>query len=122
MVDKVRKKRIGVQIQRELGVILLKNTGKPFYKQVTITSVDISADLSVAKVFFVVYNDLDVDSINKALQDDSKFFRKMLAHNINLRLTPRLNFIYDRSIVNGQRLSFLVNYAIEADKKNRDSQ
>jgi ribosome-binding factor A len=45
--------------------------------------------------------------------------RKNLAHNLNLRVTPRLTFFYDDSIRRGQVISRLINDAIAADTENK---
>jgi ribosome-binding factor A len=119
MVDHNRKKRIGEQIQHELGNVLLRNPDKPFFKQITITSVNVSADLAVAKVFFSIFDDDKVKEATEILQKYAGFLRKTLAHNINLRLTPRLSFIYDDSIKHGQIISALIDEAVAADEKQQ---
>lgn len=117
MVDDKRKKRIGEMIQHELANVLLRHTEQPLFKQITITSVNVSSDLAVAKVFFSIFDDNRVEEANNILKQAAFFLRKALAHNINLRLTPRLNFIYDDSIKRGQRMSQLIDAAIASDEK-----
>ena len=117
MVDDKRKKRIDEQIKRELGNVLLRNPKYPIFKQITITSVDVSVDLSVAKVLFSVFDEAKVTDAGKILKDESGFLRKMLARNLNLRLTPRLYFVYDDSIKKSQQLSALIDEAILKDEK-----
>lgn len=108
MVDEKRKKRIGELIQHELATVLLRHPEQPLFMQIAITAVDVSADLAVAKVFFSVFDDSKVEEAKKVLQQAAGFLRKTLAHNLNLRLTPRLNFFYDDSIKRGQRISQLI--------------
>jgi ribosome-binding factor A len=119
MVDINRKKRIGEQIQHELGNVLLRNRDKPLFSQITITSVDVSADLAIAKVFFSVFDDSKIEEAKTILQDSAGFLRKTLAHNINLRVTPRLTFIYDDSIRHGQKMSDLIDQAVAADEERQ---
>lgn len=109
MVDENRKKRISELIKHELATILLRHTERPLFTQITITSVSVSADLAVAKVFFSVFDDIKVDEAKSELQQAAGFLRKTLARNINLRLTPKLNFIYDDSIKYSQKISQLIN-------------
>ncbi len=108
MVDKNRKKRIAESIQHELAIILLRHPEQPLFVQITITAVEVSADLSVAKVFFSTFNDSKIEKTLEILQQSAGFLRKTLAHNLNLRVTPRLNFYYDDSIKYGQRISQLI--------------
>jgi len=117
MVDEKRKKRIGEMIQHELAAILLHHPEQPLFVQITITTVNVSADLAVAKVFFSVFDDSKVDEAKKVLQQAAGFLRTALAHSLNLRLTPRLSFIYDDSIKRGQKISALIDAAIAADEK-----
>lgn len=119
MVDEKRKKRISESIQHELATILLRRMEQPLFKQITITAVNVSADLSVAKVFFSVLADDKVKEAGAALQQASGFLRKSLAHSLNLRLTPRLYFVYDDSINRGQKLAALIDTAIAADEQQK---
>ncbi|MDR1057482.1 MAG: 30S ribosome-binding factor RbfA [Coxiellaceae bacterium] len=116
MPDRKRKKQIEESIQRELGVLLLRNPRQPLFPKITITAVNVAPDLAVAKVFFSVFDGINVDRAKEALQNDTKFLRRSLAHDLNLRLTPRLNFVYDESIERGRHLSDLINTAIARDK------
>ncbi|MDR1012515.1 MAG: 30S ribosome-binding factor RbfA [Coxiellaceae bacterium] len=115
MSDGRRKRRIEEYIQRELGFILLKNPRQSLFTKITITAVKIATDLSIAKVFFSVFYETDINKAKEALQSDAKFLRKMLAYNANLRLTPRLIFIYDESINRGRHLVSLIDVAIARD-------
>lgn len=117
MVNDIRKKRIGAQIQRELGIVLLRSPKRPIFKQITITGVEVSVDLAIAKIFFSIFDEARVEEAKKILQQEAGFLRKTLAHNINLRLTPRLYFAYDDSIKHGQVLSALIDAAVAEDEK-----
>lgn len=116
MVDEKRKKRIGEMIQHELATVLLRHSEQPLFAQITITAVNVSADLAVAKVFFSVFDDSKIKEAEQVLKQAAGFLRTALAHSLNLRLTPRLSFIYDDSIKRGQRISALIDAAIAADE------
>jgi ribosome-binding factor A len=121
MVDIQRKKRIDESIRHELANILLRHPEQPLFKQITITAVDVSADLAVAKVFFSVFTDEKVKEATKVLQKAAWVLRKSLARSLNLRLTPRLNFIYDESIQRGQKIAELIDAAIAADEQQKEN-
>ena len=120
MADEKRKRRIEELIQRELGRVLLIHPKHPLFTKITITAVDVSPDLSTAKVFFSVFDEAKAEEAKKTLQNEMGFLRKSLAHNVNLRLTPRLNFIYDESIIRAQKLSELINAAVAADEEKHN--
>lgn len=120
MVDEKRKKRIEEQIQRELGRVLLVHPKQALFPKITITAVNVAPDLAVAKVFFSVFDSVNIEEAKKALQSETGFLRKSLAQNINLRLTPRLHFIYDESIKRGQKLAELIDAAVAADESKHN--
>ena len=120
MVDKNRKKRIEEQIQRELGKILLSHPKHPLFIKITITAVDVSPDLANSKVFFTIFDSKDVKEAIDVLKNETGFLRKSLAHNLNLRLTPKLNFVYDESTIKAQKLSALIDNAIAEDEKRNN--
>ena len=108
MVDEKRKKRIGELIKHELANALLRHPEQPLFAQITITSANVSPDLSVARIFFSVFDDSKIEESQQALKQAAGLLRKTLARNLNLRLTPRLSFFYDDSIKHGQRISQLI--------------
>ena len=76
-------------------------------KDVTITDVRISNDLSIAKVYFTTMNDdrkVVVDSLDKA----SGFIRTKLCDIVQIRKMPELNFIYDESIEYGKKIDDII--------------
>ena len=119
MSDDKRKRRIEEQIQRELGRVLISYPHHPLFTKITITAVNVSPDLAVAKIFFSVFDEVNVEEAKKVLESEAKFLRKTLAHTINLRLTPRFNFIYDESIKRSKRLSDLIDAAIASDEEKQ---
>lgn len=116
MADEKRKKRIEELIQRELGRILLTYPRNSLFSKITITAVNVSPDLAVAKIFFSVFDEISVEEVKKVLQIEAKFLRKSLARDLNLRLTPKLHFIYDESIKRARKLSDLIDAAIASDE------
>jgi len=116
MGDNRRKRRIEELILRELGRVLLTYPKQSILNKVTITAVDVAPDLSAAKIFFSVFDEVNVSDAAKALQDEAKFLRKTLARTINLRSTPRLDFLYDESIKRGRRISELIDAAVTDDE------
>jgi ribosome-binding factor A len=117
-VDKNRRKRVGELIQRELATILLRHPEQPLFLQTVITLVEVSADLSIAKIFFSVFDDNKINETLKVMQQATGLLRKTLARNLNLRITPRLNFYYDDSIKRGHKISQLIDEAIATDSES----
>lgn len=110
-----RTKRISTLIQHELAQCILQYPNIPIFKTISITEVRVSPDLSHAKIFFSIYDETKVSEALAALNSESKQLRHLLAQNLNLRITPQLFFVYDKSIIEGNRLAKLIDDAVAKD-------
>lgn len=103
-----RIERVNELMRRELVLLLKQETKDPRLKQVVITDVIVSRDLTSAKVFFSV--DEDSNKIVASLLDKaSGFFRSSLSKSLDLRHTPTLSFIYDTAPNTGARIDDLLS-------------
>lgn len=107
-----RAERVGERIQSELARLLREELRDPRVGFVTLTGVDVSADLRHAKVYVSVLGD-DVEPTLRALDGAAAFLRRALAHHAGLRHTPTLRFLEDRSIRGAQRVEDLLEEIAE---------
>ena len=113
-----RAQRVADQMQRELSQLLRDEVKDPRVGTITITSVEVSADLSHAKVFFThLAGREQADAAVLALQRTAGFLRTELSHRLGLYSVPQIHFAYDDSIEAGLRLSQLIDEAVAADRK-----
>jgi ribosome-binding factor A len=113
-----RAQRVADQMQRELSQLLREEVKDPRVGPITITSVEVSADLSHAKVFFThLAGREQADAAVQALQRTAGFLRTELSHRLGLYSVPQIHFAYDDSIEAGLRLSQLIDEAVAADRK-----
>ena len=98
----IKNERINSNMQKELSYIIANEVKNPNIKFVTITDVDVTSDLSFAKVYFTTLDDIK-ETLN-ALKSAKGFIKKTLADRIELRHIPELEFIYDESIEYGKRI------------------
>ena len=77
-------------------------------KFVTITAVDISSDLSYAKVYYTNLIDEDREKVHTALNKASGFIRGKLFDMVEIRKMPELTFIYDKSIEYGNKIEKII--------------
>ena len=103
-----RTERVNELMRRELVLLLKQETKDPRLKQVVITDVIVSRDLTSAKVFFSVDED-SIKIITSLLNKASGFFRSSLSKTLNLRHTPTLSFIYDTAPNTGARIDDLLS-------------
>jgi ribosome-binding factor A len=72
---------------------------------VTLTDVEVSQDLSYARVFFSTYGSEDQQKdTTKGLQAASGFIRREVAHRMQLRHTPELEFRHDPTSERAERM------------------
>ena len=83
---------------------------------VSFTAVEVTPDLEHAKIYFSLLTGTPKD-VEKALGHAAGFLRTELAHRLRLRTVPRLAFHFDESIERGNRLSSLIDQAVEEDKR-----
>ncbi len=113
-----RARRVGDEIQRELAQLLREDVKDPRVGRVTITAVEVSPDLSHAKIFVTHLAGREhADDAIAALQHTAGFLRTALSRRLQLYSVPQLHFAYDDSIESGMRLSQLIDAAVAADRK-----
>jgi ribosome-binding factor A len=114
-----RAHRVGNQIQRELADLLKNEVKDPRVGPVTVTGVDVTADLSHASVRFTHLAGRETaQAASDALARAAGFLRSELSRRLNLYSVPQLHFVYDDSIESGIRMSQLIDEAIAADKQH----
>ena len=114
-----RNQRLGNQVLRTLNELLRFETKDPRLKMVSLTSVDLSRDLSVARVYFSLLDpNGDPAPVKDGLERASGFLRGRLGREIKIRHVPELRFSHDDSAAEAQRISSLIDGALKADQND----
>ena len=112
-----RSRRVGEQMQRLLGEVLLRDVKDPRVHGVSVTAVDVSRDLSHATVWFSLLDpDADPAPVGEALARAAGLIRGKLGRAMYIRQVPALHFRHDESLERGARLSELIDRAVASDK------
>ncbi len=114
-----REFRLADQIQKELGSLFHLEVKDPRIGFITITDVELSADLSLARVFYSTFPS-DIDSLQKTqegLDAVVGFLRSKVSKAVRLHHSPELKFIYDNSLEKGRFLSNLIAEACNKPQK-----
>ncbi len=112
-----RSRRVGEQMQRLLGEILLRDVKDPGAQGVSVTAVEVSRDMSHATVWFSLLDpDADPAPAAAALSRAAGLIRGKLGRAMYIRQVPALHFRHDESLERGARLSDLINRAVASDK------
>jgi ribosome-binding factor A len=110
-----RSQRLGAQILRTLSELLRFETKDPRLSTMSLTAVDLSRDLGVAKVYYSLLNpDDDPQPVQEGLQRASGFLRGRLGKSLDIRHVPELRFVHDDSIARGVEMSRLIDSAGKA--------
>ncbi|MDD2524137.1 MAG: 30S ribosome-binding factor RbfA [Endomicrobiia bacterium] len=115
-----RSTRVAELIQEKIVGILrdVKALNKGL---LTVTKVKLTDDLQTCRIFYsVIGSQDDIENTSVVLKDNIKQIRFQLAHAVNLRRTPTIEFQYDDSGEKSVRIFELFD-KIEQEKKENES-
>ncbi|HEX3702829.1 MAG TPA: 30S ribosome-binding factor RbfA [Vicinamibacterales bacterium] len=105
-----RPDRVAEQIRAELALLLTREVHDPGIGFVTLTRVQLSPDLQLARVHFTTLGDDAARTRTaKALGRATPFLRRQIGARLRLKRTPELAFFYDESIAGQDRIEQLLN-------------
>ena len=118
MATNQRVDRVAHQIQRELSALLLEGLKdhRVARNMVSVTGVDVTRDLSVAKIYVSVLGDEAARAAAmKGLQSATGYIRGEIGKRIQLRHVPEIRFHLDRSLERGVQVLSLLEKIKEAE-------
>jgi len=114
--DFKRSERVAGQLRRDLAKLIQQEIKDPEVGFVSLSDVEVTRDLSHAKVFITVFEPEKAKESLKALRRAATFLRLRLAQELRLRHVPELHFVHDDSVEKGSRIDELISKALSADK------
>lgn len=118
-----RTDRVADAIQRVLASVIQQQMRDPRAHMVNINAVTVTRDIAYAKVFVTLIGRQDeemCETVTKVLNRASGFLRNCVSRELDMRNTPKLQFIYDTTPLRGQQLSDLIDRALAKDKTADD--
>lgn len=101
--------RVGEEIKREVSAIVAKEVKDPRLGMLSITDVEVSRDLSFAKIYFsMLGSEEEREKTLEGLNRAKGFIRSELAKRIRVRHTPEISFHFDPSLEQGARMNALL--------------
>lgn len=100
-MESTRQKKISRMLQKDLAEILRqKSIGIAPGKIITVTTVRISPDLGVSKIYLSIFPSTDNDAVLEKIRSLTKNIRYELGRKIKnqMRVVPELNFYLDDSL------------------------
>ena len=114
--DFKRSERVAGTLRRELAQLIQKEVKDPEVGFVGLSDVEVSRDISHAKIFVTVFEaDKAVASI-KALNKAAGYLRKRLGQEMRIRSVPELHFEHDASVETGLQMDSLIQAAVASDR------
>ena len=117
-----RIERINHLLRQEIADLLTREVKDTTLSSalISITDVETTPDLRLAKVYFSVYGDEDVIEAAKThLTRASGFLHHNLKERLDLRHTPHLEFVVDRSLARGDRIMRIMR-TIEEEREHQE--
>jgi len=118
-VSSQRCQRVGEAIHHEVSQLLIRGLKDPRIGFVTITGVEVTPDLRMARVYYTVIGDESSRQESTAgLNSSVPFIRQKLGRALRLRFVPELRFEYDQSVEYGNRIEELLREVKPADDQD----
>ena len=113
-------KKVEVKIQRILSALLSLKVSDPRLKNVIISEVRVTKDISTAKVYFLILNQQNkAKQIETVLRKATGFLKKEMSTQLKLKKLPDLIFIYDTKEQDALYMNKLIDKTIMNDQKNK---
>lgn len=98
------------EVVREVIGEELERLSDPRLELVTVTGVDVKADLRNATVYYSTFrrSDEELEDVERALVSVSPLLRQRIGQQVRLKSTPAITFVLDPAIVAGERIDDLL--------------
>ena len=100
--------RISSEIARNISNIIANEARDEFLKSITITGCEVTNDLGYAKVYFTSLLDMEPKLLEKEMNEASHYIRGRLSDCVDIRHTPDLRFIFDKSVEYGNKIEKII--------------
>ncbi|MGE5893454.1 MAG: 30S ribosome-binding factor RbfA [bacterium] len=103
-----RSTRVNDLLREEIALILMRRIKDPRIGFVTVTAVEVTDDLKIARVYLSVLQKKDREETISILNAAKGFVRSELSKRIKMKSIPQLEFYYDGSLEYGDRIDTLL--------------
>ena len=117
-----RPDRVADQIRAEISQMLAREVHDPGIGFITITRVQVSPDLQLARVYYTtIGTESQRKATVKALRRAMPFLHYQIGKRMRLRRVPVLEFFFDKSVEHQARVEELIREIHEADAERADT-
>lgn len=121
--NSIKNTRINGEVMKELSLIIRQEIKDPrIHMMTSVTSVEVAPDLKTCKAYIsVMGSDEEKKDTIAGLRSAEGYVRRQLAKRLNLRNTPEIQFVLDRSIEYGVHMSRLID-EVNKETPERDEE
>jgi len=113
-----RLEKAAEAIRAVVSMAILADLNDPRIRDVTVTYVEVSPDLRHAKVHVSVMGDETRQRLSlRGLQSAAGFLQAKIAERIEIRYTPRLNFMLDQGVKRSIEVAQILNEVLPKNKE-----
>lgn len=118
-----RRRRLAELLKKEISDLVVREIKDPRIGFVSITSVDLSADLRHAKVLIsVLGNENERKASLAGLRSATGFIKRELGNRLRLKYVPSISIVYDDSIEQGARIISLIDSVVKKENSILDEE
>jgi ribosome-binding factor A len=110
--------KVAEAIREVVGMAILTEIRDPRVENVTVTFVEVSPDLRLAKVHVSVMAEPKKQELAvKGLQNAAGFLQHKIGNRIDTRYTPKLKFVLDQGIKNAMQVTRILEEVLPRDEE-----
>ena len=119
--NSIKNTRVNSEVQKELSLIIADLKDPRIDPMATVTDVSVTPDLKYCTAYIsVMGGDENAENTMAGLQNAVGHIRHELAERVNLRITPEIKFVLDKSLEYGINMSKLIEEVIAKDDAARE--
>jgi ribosome-binding factor A len=107
-MDYQRSERVGELLTEVIAEVLREEIRDPRVSAVTITAAKVTKDLRQARIYFSILGGGNKDAVLAGLKSALGFIRSKISKRLNLRFVPTIEFLYDESVDQAERIDKLL--------------
>ncbi|MFN3870554.1 MAG: 30S ribosome-binding factor RbfA [Aquificaceae bacterium] len=94
----IKRIKFAKQLKEEIANLVLTELKDPRLEGVVVTGIELSEDMSLAKVYFTTLEEGKEKQAQEALQKAEGFLKKLLLKNLRVKRLPKLIFVFDKEL------------------------
>jgi len=115
MLPYKRSQRVSDLLRKEIADIIVCRLKDPRIGFITVTGVDVTDDIKMARVYVSVFQDEERKITLEILNSAKSFIRSELSKRLRIKFIPSIEFRLDTSIEYGNRIEKLLKEIEEKD-------